>query len=406
MPPDFHISQSGARSLHLHAQQLLTPPVKSPDKAAVLHCIRQMSALQIDTINVVARSPYLVLWSRLGSYQQNWLNELLAEGKLFEYWSHEACFLPIEDFPHYRHRMLSPDELGWKFNARWLQEHASDVTKVYEHIRQHGAVRSIDFERQNNSASGWWDWKPEKRSLEVLFTTGQLMVSSRHHFQRTYDLRERVLPHWDDNMHLPDKAESEQSMVLSAVKALGIARPEWIADYFRMKKISPQNLPQKLAQQEKLLCVSIDKWNQTAYAHPDHLAALEKAADNKLTASATRLLSPFDPVVWDRRRAADLFDFNYKLECYTPAPKREFGYFCLPILRRGSLIGRLDAKAHRKQGVMEIKALFLEDHIRISDRLLTDLGKVIRDFASWHQCPEINIINSGPINKKQLIATL
>ena len=98
MPPDFHISQSGARSLHLHAQQLLTAPVKSPDKAAVLHCIRQMSALQIDTINVVARSPYLVLWSRLGSYQQNWLNELLAEGKLFEYWSHEACFFTDRRF--------------------------------------------------------------------------------------------------------------------------------------------------------------------------------------------------------------------------------------------------------------------------------------------------------------------
>ena len=193
-----HLSIASARALHLAAQGLLTPPTKTASKNDVLNTIRQMAALQIDTINVVARSPYLVLWSRLGEYQNCWLDELLAEGKLFEFWSHEACFLPIEDYGLYRHQMISPQGLGWKYNHKWLKENTVQVDEVRQHIHKNGATRSADFERKNGRSDGWWEWKPEKRALELLFTMGEVMVARRHNFQRIYDLRERVHPKWKD----------------------------------------------------------------------------------------------------------------------------------------------------------------------------------------------------------------
>ncbi|MFZ6753345.1 winged helix-turn-helix domain-containing protein [Undibacterium sp. Dicai25W] len=405
---DYHLSLPAARALHLHAQQLLSSPKKETNKQDVLRCIRDMHALQIDTINVVARSPYLVLWSRLGNYQSEWLDELLSEGKLFEYWSHEACFLPIEDFGHYRRQMLNPENLGWKFNHQWLASHADEIQKLHQHIAKHGAVRSIDFERpesEANKAKGWWGWKPEKRSLEVLFTSGKLMVARRHHFQRFYDLTERVHASWNDELHLPEPQESERHKVLNAVKALGIAKASWVADYFRMKKISIDCHPETLAQKGELIKAQIAGWDQTIYVHPNHLAALELAADNKLKTSNVRLLSPFDPVVWDRKRASELFDFKYRLECYTPAEKRQYGYFCLPILRHGKLIGRIDAKAHRQTKIMEIKSLHLEPETRVSAALLQDLANVLNKFAKWHQCERISITTAPTAAiKKQLIA--
>ncbi|MBX9869320.1 MAG: winged helix DNA-binding domain-containing protein, partial [Burkholderiaceae bacterium] len=237
MPTSAALTLPAARALHLAAQGLLTPPKRQVSKADVLRCIRHMGALQIDTINVVARSPYLVLWSRLGHFQNQWLEELLAEGKIFEYWAHEACFLPIEDYGLYRHQMISPLSMGWKYNHRWLSENAAQVEQIRQHIHQQGASRSADFERKEGKGNGWWSWKPEKRSLEVLFTIGELMVARRHNFQRIYDLRERVHPTWQDQHHLQPQLECQRQQVLMAVKALGICKASWVADYFRMKKL-------------------------------------------------------------------------------------------------------------------------------------------------------------------------
>lgn len=383
------LSLTAARALHLTAQGLLKPPPRGAGKADVLACVRRMAALQIDTIHVVARSPYLVLWSRLGAFRQDWLDELLAEGKLFEYWSHEACFLPIEDYGLYRHQMISPHGLGWKYNHRWLSEHAPQVEQLRQHIRQNGASRSADFERTDGKSGGWWEWKPEKRSLEVLFTTGELMVARRHNFQRIYDLRERVHPAWDDSRHLQPQLACKRQQVLNAVRALGVAKASWVADYFRMGRLDAAIHPVALAGQGVLLTVQVQGWNQPAYVHPDHLPLLQQAAAGKLKASATRILSPFDPIVWDRKRALELFGFDYRLECYTPEPKRRYGYFSLPILRRGALIGRMDAKAHRKTGVFEIKTLHLEPGLRLSQAMADDVGKAIVELARWHGCEAI-----------------
>lgn len=397
------LTLSSARALHLAAQGLLTTPKKAASKDDLLASIRQMAALQIDTINVVARSPYLVLWSRLGDFPHSWLDELLAEGKLFEYWSHEACFLPIEDYALYRHQMISPQGLGWKYNHRWLSENRTQVEQVRQHIMQHGASRSADFERKDGKSGGWWEWKPEKRSLEVLFTMGEVMVARRHNFQRVYDLRERVHPGWNDKRDLLPQLECRREQVLLAVKALGIAKASWIADYFRMGKLDAKIHPAALAQQGLLTPVKVDGWDQDAYVHPSQADLLDQALAGQLSASATRLLSPFDPVVWDRKRAVELFDFEYKLECYTPAPKRQFGYFSLPILRRGAIIGRLDAKAHRKEGIFEVKSLHLEPTVRLSQSLANDVAKAISSLAKWHQTSEIHVKSVGSTELSNLL---
>ncbi len=385
------LSLTAARNIHLAAQGLLTPPKVRATKDAVLATIHKMGVLQIDTINVVARSPYLVLWSRLGQFQNDWLEQHLEEGKLFEYWSHEACFLPIESYGRYRHQMLKPDSMGWKYNTNWLRENTQHVKHVLQHLTDKGACRSADFERKDGKAGGWWEWKPEKRALEVLFTSGKVMVAKRQSFHRVYDLTERVHPNWSDQRDLRQRSDDERDQVLDAVRALGICKAAWIADYFRMKKLAPSISAERLFEQGLLRKTEVEGWQEAAYYHPNQQALIDRASQGELRATHSCLLSPFDPVVWDRKRALDFFDFDYRLECYTPEHKRQYGYFTLPILRRGKLIGRVDAKAHRKDAVMEIKSLHLEQHVKVSDALVKDLAHTLRAFANWHATPLIRI---------------
>jgi uncharacterized protein YcaQ len=374
---ELNFTLAAARALHLAAQGLLQPRRRKAQKADVLDAIRAMGVLQIDTIHVVARSPYLVLWSRLGDYPQPWLEEHLAEGALFEYWAHEACFVPIEDYRLLRHRMVDPDAMGWKYSARWMRERRADVDKVLNHIRSNGPVRSADFERTDGKGGGWWEWKPEKRSLEVLFTAGELMIARRHNFQRVYDLAERVLPGWDDS-RMPDMDQTRRELALKTVRALGLARAAWVADA------------------GLLLRARVEGWKDTVYVHHELADLAQAAAGGGLAPTLTTILSPFDPVVWDRRRAADLFGFDYRLECYTPAEKRRYGYFTLPVLRRGALVGRIDAKAHRRGGVFELKNLALEPGVRVTDRFVRDVAGAVQRLANWHGCPQVQVQASEP----------
>ena len=389
------LDRAGARCLALAAQGLDRRPRARATKEDVLRAIRRMGALQIDTIQVVARSPYLVLWSRLGDYPPRWLDELLAEGALFEYWAHEACFLPIEDYPLYRHRMLDPSGMGWKYRADWVERHRAELERVLAFVRERGAVRAVDFERTDGRSGGWWEWKVEKRALEALFTAGELMVACRHNFQRVYDLRERVLPTWDD-ARLPPREQAERELALKAVRALGVTTARWVADYFRTDRRSTARTVEALAREGALLRVEVEGWKEAAYIHPANLGLAEAAAAGGIRPTLTTLLSPFDPLVWDRERAKALFDFDYRLECYTPAPKRRYGYFVLPILRRGALVGRLDAKAHRKEGVFEVKALYLEPGVRMSGALAADLARTLCECAAWHGTPEVVIRRTEP----------
>jgi uncharacterized protein YcaQ len=173
-----------------------------------------------------------------------------------------------------------------------------------------------------------------------------------------------------------------------------VAKAAWIPDYHRTKP--PHLDPARLADEGLLLRARVEGWKEPVYVHPDHAALLGQAADGGLQATLTSVLSPFDPIVWDRRRALDLFGFDYRLECYTPAEKRRYGYFTLPLLRRGALVGRVDAKAHRKTGVFELKSLVLEPGVRISDRFVRDLAAAFARCARWHGCPQVVLAHAEP----------
>ena len=391
------LSLADARALLLAAQGLDRRPDRPADKAALLETIRRMGALQIDTIQVVARSPYLVLWSRLGSYDPRWLDELLAEGELFEYWSHAACFLPIEHYPLYRHRMLA---FGRRHAtaADWIDAHRDDMDRVLAQVRAHGAVRSLDFARPDGHGAGWWNWTPDKRALELLHSTGELMIARRQNFQRVYDLRERVLPAWVDAEPI-DEAAARRQLALLATRALGVVRPRWLADYFRTSKRGNDALLASLADEGALIPARVDGWDGPAYVHPDHAAL----AANPPRPTLTTLLSPFDPLVWDRERARAMFGFDYAIECYTPATRRRYGYFTLPILRRGALVGRLDAKAHRRERRFEVRALYLEPGVEPADDLVADVAGALRECADWHATPEVVVLRSDPPELARLV---
>lgn len=389
-------SREAARTMLLAAQGLGPAHERPATKDDVLGAVRRMGVLQIDSISVVARSPYLVLWSRLGLYDPVWLDELLAEGALFEYWSHAACFIPIEDYGLYRRRMLDgPEE-----DRAWISAHPEEIGHVLARVRENGPVRSAEFGRTDGKAGGWWEWKPEKRALEHLYTAGEFMISRRDpNFHRVYDLRERVLqhalPNWKDGL-APTPEEVRRALALKAVRALGVAVARWVPDYFRNPKRGIAGLLEGLADEGSLLRARIEGLEDPAYIHPDNAALAEAVASGGLEASRTTLLSPFDPIVWDRARASEIFGFEYKIEVYTPAARRRYGYYSLPILHRGALVGRLDAKAHRKRGLFEIKTAHLEPGVPVSDELVAALAGALRDCAAWHGTPEILASKSDP----------
>jgi uncharacterized protein YcaQ len=372
--------------LLLAAQGLGAPLRRPATREDVLDTIRRMGVLQIDSISVVARSPYLVLWSRIGAYDPIWLDELLAEGAIFEYWSHAACFVPMEDYGLYRRLMLDKTDK----TRVWMEAHPDALEHVMGHIRKEGPVRSAEFARTDGKAGGWWEWKPEKRALEHLFAAGELMISHRENFHRVYDLRERVLanalPTWEDAL-APTEQEVRRVLALKAVRALGAAVARWVPDYFRTPKKRAASLLEELADEGSLLRAEIE--DEPAYVHPENAQLAEEVLSGRTQSSVTTLLSPFDPVVWDRARASELFGFDYKIEVYTPAAKRRYGYYSLPILHDGALVGRLDAKAHRKEALFEVKAVHLEPDVAVTSSLVSSVAGALRACAAWHETPEV-----------------
>ncbi|EON4255337.1 winged helix-turn-helix domain-containing protein [Escherichia coli] len=385
-----HLSLADARNLHLAAQGLLNKPRRRASLEDIPATISRMSLLQIDTINIVARSPYLVLFSRLGNYPAQWLDESLARGELMEYWAHEACFMPRSDFRLIRHRMLAPEKMGWKYKDAWMQEHEAEIAQLIQHIHDKGPVRSADFEHPRKGASGWWEWKPHKRHLEGLFTAGKVMVIERRNFQCVYDLTHRVMPDWDDERDLVSQTEAEIIMLDNSARSLGIFREQWLADYYRLKRPALAAWREARAEQQQIIAVHVEKLGNL-WLHADLLPLLERALAGKRTATHSAVLSPFDPVVWDRKRAEQLFDFSYRLECYTPAPKRQYGYFVLPLLHRGQLVGRMDAKMHRQTGILEVISLWLQEGIKPTTMLQKGLRQAITDFASWQQATRVTL---------------
>jgi uncharacterized protein YcaQ len=380
------ISQTEARQMHLAAQGLSARPPHAATKGTVLEAIRRMQLVQIDTINVVARSQYLVLWSRIGSYTAEWLDELLAEGKVFEYWAHAACYIPIERFPLFEWAMRN-EHVNWR---GWGVEHADVIDKVRTSVVNAGEMRSVDFKRVDGGAGQWWSWKPEKMALEYLVTTGELMISRRDGFQRVYAPRDHVLRGRFSPLDARDQAPHSDFVALG-VRALGVARGSWISDYYRLKRTGLTQTVRDLLEQGILHEVRVDGWDKPAVVHQDNLQMLSAEPS-----SVTTFLSPFDPVIWHRVRARELFGFDYTLEIYVPQAKRKYGYFTMAILHRGALIGLIDPKAHRQERRLELRAMHLNADVEMTDRLVEDLAQAISDFSSWHGASEVTIGNVYP----------
>jgi uncharacterized protein YcaQ len=340
-----------------------------------------------------------------------WLDEALAQGQLAECWAHEACFVGAGDLAWHRPRVGQRDH-HWaqRHAARMHREQRQGMDDLLEHVRRSGPVRAADFARpesEGGGESGWWAWKPEKRWLEAWFALGELMVLRRERFQRVYELAERVLarldPPLDPSVVAASAADQRRHFILDSVRALGVAPAAWIADYFRLKpRVTEQELAPLMASGE-LLAVSVEGWDRDGYVHRDNADLLERARQGRLRATHTALLSPFDPLVWDRTRLQAMFDFEYRIECYTPAARRRYGYFVLPILHRGRLIGRLDAKAHRAEGLFEIKSLHLEPGVVIEPRLLNELAKAIAGTARWHETPTVRVTRTQPSSLAKLL---
>lgn len=387
------LTQAAARRAMLAEQGLLQPPASPDSKEDILACIKQMGYLQIDTIQAVRRSQYLVLWSRLGDYDPAWLNELHVSGHLFEQYAHALCYIPVEDYPIFRGLMLDGGHTGdsWR---EWAETHPEIIQYVRSVIEDQGPVCSADFDSATIS-TGWGDVKQEKLALSRLFVTGELMVAHRDGFRRYYDLRERVLPGWHDAQAL-DRMSAYKALVLRAVKALGVTTKEWISSYYYLKKTDLTEILEDLTAKGDIELVQVEGWESPAYMHPENGDLIQAAANDGLEPTLTSLLSPFDPLVSDRERALTLFGFNYRMESYLPAKDRQYGYFCLPILHKGELVGRLDPKAHRREKRMEIKIIYLEPSVPIDDDLTNSLKCTLEAFSSWHGMTAYDIVETDP----------
>jgi len=387
------ITLQTARNISLYAQGLYNPPSKMAQKSDVKDTITSLGALQIDTINIVARAPYFSLWSRLGDYDPDWLNQHLAEKSVFEFWAHAASFLPIEDYGLHRRIQIEQWRLPWY--RHWYEGHQAEFDAVLAHVKENGAVKSSDFKRADGKQGTWWDWKIEKRALEYWFTAGDLMISKRINFQRVYDLRERVLPDWKDN-DAPDLETVYRTLVLKTISAIGLAIPAWIPDYFRIPKKETLEALQRLIDGNRLIEVKVDDWAEPAWMLPEVWEGFQ--AEQRLNPKPhhTTILSPFDSLIWDRARTRKLFNFDFTIECYLPAEKRKYGYFLLPVLHNGQLIARMDAKSHRADKKFEVKSLYLESGVMTDHDLADNLISAFSACAQWHKTPDLLFENCDP----------
>lgn len=371
-----------ARSLQILSLGLGRPRQQPASKEDLLAALRGMGVLQIDTIHIISRSHYVVMWSRLGDYPRAWLDELLAEGRLFEYWAHAACLIPVEDFPLLRPRMIAErsritDEKSWYYrNAQFIQS-------IREHLRENGAMRSADFKPEVPRGGTWWDWKAEKSALEQLYDIGEVMVARREKFQRVYDLAERIYPQGLEQM--PMDWESARRMLLEkTVRILGVTQPGWVADYYRYKKSGITDILKSMEPDGTLVPVRVAGWKNMAYIHRDNLELAGRIVDGSEKATGTHILSPFDPLVWDRTRLKHTFGMDFQLECYLRAGDRKYGYWLLPVLQDDEMTVRMDVKANRQAGVFEVKGLFPEPGIQFTPGRIAGLAAALRDFARWH----------------------
>jgi len=374
----------------------------TPTRNAIYGTLNQIGCAQIDTISVVQRSHYLVLWSRLGNCDPADLDALSSpeDRRLFEGWQHAACYIPLTEYryqlPHQRRLRENPAEMTNVWLARPGSAEALQLAR--EQLHQKGAARPSDFENNVGPRSGWWDWKPAKYALEYLFSIGEVMIAERVKFQKVYDLTERVLPDWVD-IHEPTPEERDRFWVERGAKALGVCTARQAGDYTWMKVSRSKPHIESLVKDGNLIPIQGQLANgKTAdlLIHRDSLSLLQQAADDSLCAQRITFLSPFDSLFWATRRDEMFWGFHQALEAYASAPKRVYGYFCLPILHKDRLVGRFDPKLERKDGTLRLKALCLEAGIKPDEELVVGVAAAMREFLVFHNASNLAIERSQP----------
>ncbi len=396
------IPLAASRALALYAQHLHRPPTGSVTADTIYDLVERVGWVQIDTLHMVARSHYLVLWSRLGQYDPAVFDALVyapEQRRLFEYWKKAACIIPLQTYPYSRARMEAAQKHLRKGWSEWLKkaENQRVLEQVRERIRADGAMRGADFEYDGPKRGAWWDWKPTKSALEYLFLIGELMITNRVKFQRVYDLRERVLPDWVDQTAVTVD-EANRYDVEQAVRKLGICEPLQAAQYAYMGLTTARAALKKLLADGILLEVAGELTTgdtRTLIIHRDRTADLQRALDGELKSQHTTFLSPFDSLFWARGRDEAFWNFDHKLEFYKPAADRIYGYFSMPILHHDRLVGRFDPKLDRKTGTLYLRALHLEPGIEPDEHLVTDVAAALRDFMAFHSATELVIEPRG-----------
>jgi len=352
------LSAAEARRIALAAQGFAEPrPTAPPSRAQLLRTIRRLGVVQIDSVNVVSRTHYLPLFSRLGAYPREAL-EAMAWGRpraLFEYWAHEASLLPLESQALLRWRMDDAREgVGtWKGVARFLRERRDLLDATLDEIARRGPLAASDLEVGLKGPGGWWGWSEAKRAVESLFWAGELTTATRRGtFERVYGLPGKVLPRAVREAPTPERADAQRDLIRIAARAQGIATERDLRDYFRMGVAESRARVAELAAAGELEPVAVKGWGQPAYLDP--------AARRPRKVRARALLSPFDNLIWFRERTERLFGVKVRLEIYTPAHKRAHGYYVLPFLQDEAITARVDLKADRKAGVLVAQAAHAE----------------------------------------------
>ena len=385
------LSKPEARRLALAAHGLGITR-RNPATSDIAAVIDGLGVLQLDSVNVFERSHYLPLYARLGRYDTALADDLLlahsAHPTHVEYWAHVAAFIPVESWPLWRWKMRQYEARSFAAGA-WGAEHRAFVDEMFRIVEAEGPITASDIEHDRNKRTGaWWGWSDTKIALETLFDAGLLTSAGRRGFQRLYAVPERVLSSDVLNTHI-DESDAVRELVHKAVTAVGVGTEADIADYFRLAKPRTRQALAELVEAGRVVPTTVEGWASPAFTTP--------GAQAPAAMKANTILTPFDPVTWHRERALRLFDFDYKIEIYTPAAKRQFGYYSLPVLMDDRLVARIDLKADRKTKTLIVKSAHWEPS---QPRNAVDrLERIVRDAAAWRGLENIVVDDWGDASR-------
>ena len=388
--PSVHLDIAQARRLALGAQGFARArPTGRVDRRHLRRALDDMGLIQIDSVNVLVRSQELPLFARLGPHPRDLIPAATADGELFEYWVHEASHVPTAHHHLHRWKMGTPHRWG---GIRQVVRRRPDlVDTVLNRITEEGPLTAGDLRQRRGPKGPWWDWDDAKAVLEHLFWEGRLTATRRDRdFARLYDLPERTLPREVLNRPTPEEADARAELVALAARSLGVATLSDLADYHRQRQIDCRPVVRRLVEEGRLTEVEVEGWSEVAYLHHD------VSIPRRINTCA--LLSPFDPVVWNRDRAERLFGFRYRIEIYTPAPKRTFGYYVLPVLVDDRLVGRLDLKADRAAGTLRVLSAHAEAN-GLAERAGGRIAAELTAMAGWLGLERVDVADRGDLSE-------